>query len=173
MHSRDIVESALWPEPSGTGERGPGPDTIIGLMKPRAKLGKDSATHQLECAQRVVRILFEKTGLSTILHEAPMVTVGAGNWISFTVRQSVSSDVVFGLTASSGRLAFVPDLFNRRGKARSKTSPSLHLTNLDSDEILRGHVDAHYWAKHPFAHADEFLRKKTALPSNLLNRLQD
>ena len=101
------------------------------------------------------------------------MTVGAGNWISFTVHQSVSSDVVFGLAALSGKLAFAPDLFNRCGKARSKTSPSLHLTNLDSGEILRGHVDAHYWAKHPLAHADEFFRKKTTLPSDLLNRLQD
>jgi hypothetical protein len=142
-------------------------------MKSRARLRKGAATHQLECAQQVVSILFEKTGLSTILHEAPTVTVGAGNWISFTVHQLVSSDVVFGLAASSGKLAFVPDWFNRCGKARSKTSPSLHLTNLDSDEILRGHVDAHYWAKHPLAHADEFLRKKTTLPSDLLNRLQD
>jgi len=141
-------------------------------VKPTASLRKDSATHQLECAQQVVNILFEKTGLATILHEAPTVTVGVGNWISFTVHQSVSSDAVFGLTASSGKLAFVPDLFRRRGKARSKTSPSLHLTNLDSYEILRGHVDAHYWAKHPLAHAHEFLRKKTTPPSDLLNRLR-
>jgi hypothetical protein len=142
-------------------------------MKSRARLRKDSATHQLECAQQVVSTLFEKTGLSRILYEVPTVTVGAGNWISFTVHQSVSSDVVLGLASASGKLAFVPDLFNRRGQARSKTSPSLHLTNLDSDEILRGHVDAHYWAKHPLAHADEFLRKKTSLPSDLLNRLQE
>ena len=173
MHSRHIPGSARWLVASGTGKRGPRPDTLIGLMKSRARLRKDSATHQLECAQQVVSILFEKTGLSTVLREAPTVTVGAGNWISFTVHQSVSSDVVFGLVTSSGKLAFVPDLFSRRGKARSKTSPSLHLTNLDSDEILRGHVDAHYWAKHPLAHADEFLRKKTTLPSDLLNRLQD
>jgi hypothetical protein len=146
---------------------------MIGLMKSRARLRKDSATHQLECAQKVVRILFEKTGLSTILREAPTVTVGDGNWISFTVNQPLSSDVVSGLASSSGKLAFVPDLLHRRGKARSKTSPSLHLTNLDSGEILQGHVDAHYWAKHPLAHADEFLRKQTTLPSVLLNRLQD
>lgn len=142
-------------------------------MKSEARLRKGSATHQLECAQRVVSILFEKTGLSTILREAPTVTVGAGNWISFAAHEPVSSDVVYGLAASSGKPAFIPDLFNRCGKARSKTSPSLHLTNLDSDEILRGHVDAHYWAKHPLAHAHEFLRKKTMLPSDLLKRLQD
>jgi hypothetical protein len=141
-------------------------------MKLRTGLQKDSATLQLECARQVVSILFEKTGLSTILREAPMVTVGAGNWISFAVHQLVSSDVVLGLAASSGKPVFVSDLFNGRGKARSKTSPSLHLTNLDSSEILRGHVDAHYWAKHPLAHAAEFFRKKTMLPSDLLNRLQ-
>ena len=128
--------------------------------------------HQLECAQQVVNILFKKTGLSTILQEAPTVTVGAGNWISFTGDQPVSRDAVFGLAGLGGQLAFATDLFNGRGQARSKTSPSLHLTNLDSGEILRGHVDAHYWAKHPLAHADEFLRRKTRLPSDLLSRLQ-
>lgn len=141
-------------------------------MESRARLRRDSAMHQWECAQQVVRILFEKTGLSTIVRKAPTVTVGAGNWISFTVHQAVSSEVVFRLAASSGRLAFVPDVFDPRGKARSKTSPSLHLTNLDSDETLQGHVDAYYWAKNPLAHADEFLRKKTTPPSDLLRRLR-
>lgn len=142
-------------------------------MESRARLRRDSATHQLDCAQQVVDILFEKTGLSTIVRKTPAVVVGAGNWISFTADQAVSSEVVFGLAASSGRPAFVPDMFNRRGKARSKTSPSLHLTNLDSGETLRGHVDAHYWAKNPLSHADEFLRKKTTSPSDLLKRIQD
>ena len=141
-------------------------------MKLRTGLRQDSATLHLECARQVVSILFEKTGLSTILREAPMVTVGSGNWISFAVHQLVSSGAVLRLAASSGKPVFVSDLFNGRGKARSKTSPSLHLTNLDSNEILRGHVDAHYWAKHPRAHAAEFLRKKTMLPSDLLNHLQ-
>jgi hypothetical protein len=133
---------------------------------------KDSAAHQLECAKKIVNILFELTGLSTILREPPAVIVGAGNWISFTADQPLSSDAVFGLAASSGQFAFIPGLFDRRGKARSKTSPSLHLTNLDSGEILRGHVDAHYWLEHPLAHANEFLRKKTMLPSGLLKHLQ-
>jgi hypothetical protein len=135
-------------------------------------LRKDAAMHQLECAQQVVSILFEKTGLSRILREVPTVSVGTGNWISFTAHEPVSSDVVFGLLGLSGKLAFASDLFNGRGQARSKTNPSLHLTNLDSGEILRGHVDAHYWARHPLAHADEFLRRKTRLPSELLSRLQ-
>jgi hypothetical protein len=132
-----------------------------------------SATHQLDCAQLVVDILFEKTGLSTIVRGSPRVIVGAGNWISFTAHQAVSSEVVFGLAASSGVPTFVPDMFDRRRKARSKMSPSLHLTNLDSGEALQGHVDAHYWAKNPLAHADEFLRKKTTPPSDLLKRLED
>jgi hypothetical protein len=132
---------------------------------------EDSAAHQLECAQQVVKILFEKTGLLTIVCEPPTVIVGAGNWISFTVHQSLSSDAVFALPLSNVELAFVPELFHRRGKARSKTSPSLHLTTLDSEGILRGHVDAHYWAKHPLAHAREYLRKKTTPPSELLKRL--
>jgi hypothetical protein len=130
----------------------------------------DSAVHELECARQVVSILFDKTGLSTLVGEPPTVVVGAGNWISFTAQRPVSSDAVFGLAASSGALTFVPDLIDRRGKARSRTSPSLHLTNLDSEETLRGHVDAHYWAKDPLAHAGEYLRKKTAVPSDLLRR---
>jgi hypothetical protein len=150
----------------------PVPNTIVGFMKSRTSLRKDSVTYQLECAQQVVSILFEKTGLSAIFRDTPTVTVGDGNWISFSAHQAVSSGLIFGLAASSGKLAFAPGLFNRRGQARSKTSPSLHLTNLDSGAILRGHVDAHYWAKHPLAHADEFLRSKTRLPSDLLSRLQ-
>jgi hypothetical protein len=140
-------------------------------MESGARLRRDSATYQLDCAQQVVGILFEKTGLSTIVRQTPAVIVGAGNWISFTADQAVSSEVVFGL-ASSGRPAFVPDVLNRRGKAPSKTSPSLHLTNLDSGETLREHVDAHYWAKNPLSHADEFLRKKTTSPPDLLKRIQ-
>jgi hypothetical protein len=38
-------------------------------MSSRTRLQKDLATLQLECAQQVVSILFEKTGLSTILRE--------------------------------------------------------------------------------------------------------
>lgn len=127
----------------------------------------------MNCAKQVVGILFEKTGLSTVVRKAPAVVVGAGNWISFTAHEAVSSAAVFGLVASKGSPAFAPDVFNRRGKARSKTSPSLHLTNLDSGETLRGHVDAHYWGKNALAHAHEFLRKKTARPSELLKRLRD
>ena len=141
-------------------------------MDSRARSRRDSAAHQMECAQNVVRILFKKTGLSTIVRKAPTVVVCAGNWISLTVHQVVSSEVIFGLTTPRGKLAFVPDLFNRRRKARSKTSPSLHLTNLDSGENLRGHVDAHYWIKNPFVHAYEFLKRKTTPPSDLLKRFQ-
>ena len=131
------------------------------------------AAHQLDCARLVVEILFEKTRLSTIVRSAPAVIVGDGNWISFTAHQAVASEGVFGLAASNGTPTFAPDVLDRRGKARSKTSPSLHLTNLDSGEPLQGHVDAHYWAKNPLAHADEFLTKKTTPPSDLLKVLED
>ena len=136
------------------------------------RLRKSSVTHQLECAQQIVNILFEKTGLSTIAGRAPLAVVGSGNWISFIAHQAVSSKALFGLTTSNGVLAFVPDVFDRRRKARSTTSPSLHLTNLDSGDALRGHVDAHFWPKNPLGHVDEFLRKKTTLPSELLERLR-
>lgn len=136
----------------------------------RKESWNDSAAHQLECARQVVNILFERTGLSTIVRESPRVIVGAGNWISFTAHQPLSSGSVLALASSNGELAFVLDVLVGRGKARSKTSPSLHLTNLDSREVLQGHVDAHYWPKHPLAHAEEFLRKKTTPPSELLKR---
>ena len=142
-------------------------------MKSSSRERKDPATHQLDCAKRVVSILFELTGLATMLREEPVVIVGDGNWISFTVQQRVSSEAVLGLRLANGKPAFVADVLDRRAKARSRTSPSLHLTNLGSGEVLRGHVDAHYWAKHPLAHADEYLRKTTKAPSELLSRLQD
>lgn len=137
------------------------------------RLQEDRVINQLDCAQHVVKILFEKTGLSTILRKTPNVIVGAGNWISFAAHQAVLSEVILGLATSCLSPAFFPDWFSKRRKARSRTSPSLHLTNLDSDEALQGHVDAHYWGRNPLAHAYEFLRKKTTPPSELLERLED
>jgi hypothetical protein len=133
---------------------------------------EDSATFELECAKQVVRILFEKTGLATILREAPVVIVGKGNWISFSAPHPVPSEVLLKLTAPTGKRTFAPGSFSRSRSARSKTSPSLHLTNLDSGGILQGHVDAYYWPKHPLAHFFEYLRRKTTLPSDLLVTLQ-
>jgi hypothetical protein len=134
------------------------------------KVEKDSEEYQLDCARQVVRILFETTGLATILPAAPAVIVGLGDWISFTADQPVSIEMILDLREPNGNLAFVPDMLNRK-RARSRTSPSLHLTNLGSGENLVGHVDAHYWTSNPIGHADEFLKKKTAPPSALLKRL--
>jgi hypothetical protein len=136
------------------------------------KAAEDSQEYQLNCARQVVSILFEITGLATILPAAPTVIVGLGDWISFTADQPVSIERLLGLCEPNGNLAFVPDMLNR-GRARSRTSPSLHLTNLGSGENLVGHVDAHYWASNPIGHADEFLKKKTAPPSTLLKRLSE
>jgi hypothetical protein len=142
-------------------------------MKAMPESRTDPAMNELACARRIVSILFEKTGLSTIVaSEEPTVIVGAGNWISFTVGQALSSKAVFSLQGAGGKRAFARGAINRSRQARSRTSPSLHLTNLDSGEALRGHVDAHYWAKHPLRHAGEFFTKKTAAPSGLLERLQ-
>jgi hypothetical protein len=149
------------------------PRATIEFVKVPNVFSQDSAAHQLECARQIVGILFRKTGLSTIVRAAPTVLVGGGNWISFTFGQAVSAEAVFSLQESGAGLAFASDVFGRRGRARSKTNPSLHLTNLDSGEALRGHVDAYYWAKNPVGHAGEFLRKKTMAPSDLLKRLQD
>ena len=149
------------------------PCATIEFVKVLNSFSQDSAAHQLECAQQIVGILFRQTGLSTIVRTAPTVIVGTGNWISFTVDQAVSAEVAFSLPKSSGGLAFVSDVFSRRGRGRSKTNPSLHLTNLNSGEPLRGHVDAYYWAKNSLGHAGEFFMKKTIAPSDLLKRLQD
>ena len=149
------------------------PRATIESMGVQNSFPQESETHQLECAQQIVSFLFRKTGLSTIVCTTPTVIVGAGNWISFTVGQPVSAEVAFGLPKSSGGLAFASDVFSWRGRARSRTNPSLHLTNLDSGEPLRGHVDAYYWAKNPLRHAGEFLMKKTMAPSDLLKRLQE
>lgn len=132
---------------------------------------ESSEEYQLDCARQIVSILFESTGLATIVPAACGVIVGLGNWISFTAPQPVSIEEVLALRETGGKSTFVADMFNP-GQARTRTSPSLHLTNLGSGENLIGHVDAHYWARNPIGHADEFLKKKTAPPSDLLQRLR-
>ena len=123
----------------------------------------DPAKHELQCAERIVARLFEQTGLTRVVGVKLTVSVGGGNWISFVGDQPVSKDTVQRLRSFAGVLA-------RPAEARSKSSPSLHLVNLGSGENLRGHVDAHYWARHPLGHAIEFLTRRTMLPSALLNR---
>ena len=142
-------------------------------MKVFNRFPPDSAPYQLECAQRIVSILFRKTKLATIIQRPSIVIVGEGNWISFASSQAVSAEAVLRLSAWSGEPTFASDLFSRCGRARSKTTPSLHLTNLDSGEPLEGHVDAYYWTRNPLGHAGEFLTKKTLPPEDLLKRLSD
>jgi hypothetical protein len=140
-------------------------------MTPHADELADSSRCELQCAQRVVAILFDETGLSKLIPGAPMVTVGAGNWISFWLDQPAPRRAVLELIGQSGATTFAPDALNRHG-ARSRTSPSLHLTNLDAGANLVGHVDAHYWGKNPIRHVWEFLTKKTMPPSDLLRTLR-
>jgi hypothetical protein len=123
----------------------------------------DRATHELRCAERIVARLFEETGLTRVVGNRLTVTVGGGNWISFVGDQPVSKETVRKLQRFAG-------VFARPAEARSKSSPSLHLVNLGSGEKLRGHVDAHYWARNPLRHAIEFLTKRTVPPSELLSR---
>jgi hypothetical protein len=130
---------------------------------------------QLDCARQIVRILIENSGLATIIPTAPAVIVGRGNWISFKADRPVSIEMVLGMCQPGGNPAFVPDMLTRR-RARSSTSPSLpftslHFTNLASGEDLIGHVDAHYSARNPIGHANEYLKKKTTPPSDLLKRI--
>jgi len=137
----------------------------------RTSVAKHSDAHELDCAKEIVRILFERTGLSPIIRTPPAVIVGGGNWISFKADQALSLETVLGLSHPSGKFAFVSDVLNRSEAVRSRTNPSLHLTNLSSGKNLIGHVDAHYWARNPIGHAKEFLEKKTMAPSDLLKRL--
>jgi hypothetical protein len=133
---------------------------------------QDSPKFQLECAREIVRILFDRTGLSKMIRTAPEVIVGEGNWISFGVDHAVSSEAVLALKLLNGEPAFAADALDPVGRARSRTTPSLHLMNLASGENLGGHVDAYYWAKNLIGHAEEFLRMKTAAPSELMQRLK-
>jgi hypothetical protein len=105
-------------------------DVATGLLQ------ESTTMHQLECAQQILNFLFRHTRLNTVVRTTPRVIVGAGNWISFTLDQTISAEVVLGLSDSSGGLAFVSDIFSRRRQARSKTNPSLHLTNLSSGEAF-------------------------------------
>ena len=130
-----------------------------------------SAGNELDCAREIVRILFERTGLASIVGIVPVVIVGDGNWISFIVEQPVSIHEVLGLRQSNGAPAFVPDLLHRSDSVRSSTSPSLHLTSCSAKANLTGHVDSHYYLHNPLGHLKEFLRKKTASPSELLRRI--
>jgi len=130
------------------------------MPEARAALS-DSATHELLCAQRIVAILFERTGLADVVGNKLTVTVGRGNWVSFFADRPVSSAAIRDLKDFAGLSA-------RHAEARSKSSPSLHLVNVGSAENLRGHVDAHYWARNPLGHVIEFLTKRTVRPSQLL-----
>src|SRR5262245_14602931 len=129
----------------------------------------DQPSTQLECARQIVHVLLDKTGLSAILPAPPNVVVGGGNWISFTFDRPLSRQALRALAGWRVGFAFVPRRF--RGRARSATSPSLHLKNLDSGQPLRGHVDSHYWPRSPLAHALEFFTKITVPPSDLWKRL--
>src|SRR5690348_5244895 len=122
---------------------------------------RELAERELVCAERIVDRLFEHTGLTRVIGVKLMVTVGGGNWISFVGDQPVSKGTVRHLQSFAG-------VWARPAEARSKSSPSLHLVNLGSGQNLRGHVDAHYWARNPLGHAIEFLSRRTILPSALL-----
>src|SRR5688572_6796936 len=130
-----------------------------------------NSSSELDCARRIVSILLEKTGLTTIMPQPPLVIVGDGKWISFVADRPASSEAVLRLGDTTGQPAFVQHIFSRNSAARSRTTPSLHLTNLDSQECLQGHVDAYYWTRNPLRHAGEFLTKKTLTPSDLLRDL--
>jgi hypothetical protein len=107
-------------------------------MRAVAEFRRESAEDQAECARQIVAVLFDATGLSTIVRTAPRVVLGDGNWISFTAERPVSAEEVLGLAESGRGNGFVRNLFRRRSQARSRTGPSLHLTNLGSGEALRG-----------------------------------
>jgi len=135
------------------------------------QIGSHSAEKELDCAREVVSRLSEWTGLTSIVQIAPVVIVGGGNWISFRVDQAVSMNDVLGLHQRDGKPAFVRDLLNASSGVRSRTSPSLHLTNCGTNENLVGHVDSYYYLHNPLGHLFEFFRKKTASPAEMLRRI--
>ena len=138
-------------------------------MSLQMRLGEPSPKNELDCAREIVDILFERTMLVSLVQLTPIVIVGGGNWISFTVEQQVSMEEVLGLHESNGTRTFIRDALHRSERARSRTRPSLHLTSIGSDKNLAGHVDAFYYARNPFRHAYEFITKKTTSPSKLLS----
>ena len=135
------------------------------------QIGRHSAEKELDCAREVVSRLSEWTGLTSIVQIAPVVIVGGGNWISFRVDQAVSMNDVLGLHQRDGKPAFVRDLLNGSSSVRSRTSPSLHLTNCGTNENLVVHVDSYYFLHNPLGHLFEFFRKKTASPAEMLRRI--
>jgi hypothetical protein len=130
-----------------------------------------SAENELDCAREIVSRLSEWTGLTSIVQIAPVVIVGGGNWISFRIDQPVSMNDVLGLHQRDGKPAFVRDLLKGSTSVRSRTSPSLHLTNCGTNENLVGHVDSYYYLHNPLGHLYEFFRKKTVSPVELLRRI--
>jgi hypothetical protein len=100
----------------------------------------------------IVQRLLERTGLGALVEsESLRVTVGGGNWISFSVALSAG--------VGPGALDELRTLRRgRRAKAadsrwyRSKGFPSLHFEFFPVDRTVRGHVDAADPIGHPIAH---------------------
>jgi hypothetical protein len=114
-----------------------------------------------------VSTLFDITGLAAISSGHPEVTIGNMNWISFRANSLFYLRDILAIRSKSRGLLFVPDLWRPTRGARSRTNPSLHLTSVGSGIGIIGHVDAYYWASHPFRHAAEFAFKRTLAPSEI------
>jgi RHS repeat-associated protein len=152
----------------GQGTRGGGGEGGVGGGQ------KTEAQKQLDCAKEVVAELFSLSGLSTIVPDAPRVTVGEGNWISFTTSTSLSLTSVFSLTnPATGLSTFAADPENPLHGARQNLTPSLHLQNLSAGPVpVGGHVDAYNLFANPLGHAQEWGSGKTASPCDILQGLK-
>src|SRR4051812_14288633 len=130
-----------------------------------------ASSYEGDCARQILLTLLTKTGLTKIGTAPPEVILGHRNWISFTLPTEVSIADILNIRNQAGQRIFVRDFWRPSAGARSRTSPSLHLTSIGRGSEIRGHVDAYYWATHPIRHASEFLSKKTVAPSAIWRRM--
>ena len=136
---------------------------------------KTNAQKELDCAKEVVSQLFSMSGLSSLVPDALRVTVGEGNWISFTTNTSLSLGSVFSLTNPvTGLSTFAADPENPLHGARQNLTPSLHLQNLSAGPSVpvSGHVDASNLFVDPLGHMQEWLSGRTASPCDILQGLR-
>ena len=120
----------------------------------------ERGAEQHECAIAVVTELLHRVGLSRLLDPQTFsVTVGEGNWISFSFQMQRGADhSSLDQSTSLRRTSGKPQQSNARKSAwfRSVGFPSLHFEVIPAERLgeifVRGHVDAADPKKHPIAH---------------------
>lgn len=120
----------------------------------------ERGAEQHECAIAVVTELLHRVGLSRLLDPQTFsVTVGEGNWISFSFQMQRGADhSSIDQSTSLRRTSGKPQQSNARKSAwfRSVGFPSLHFEVIPAERLgeifVRGHVDAADPKRHPIAH---------------------